>query len=202
MIVLGITGGVGSGKSRVLLLLQEKYKAYILEADKLAHQLMEPGETIYKKIVDCFGECILDDDKKIDRKKLGNIVFNDNEKLEKLNNLVHPSVKDKILSLIEEQRIMGTELFVIEAALLIETGYKEICDYMWYIFVSKDIRIERLIQSRGYTVEKCESIINNQMTDSFYFDNTDCTIINDKSFDFTSKQINEELNKILQNDII
>lgn len=204
MLILGITGGVGSGKSKVLYELQQKYNAYIVEADKLAHQLMLPGEVIYKNIVGAFGSEILLETSPypIDRQKLGNIVFNNKDKLELLNSITHPLVKENIIHQIETQKSHNTKLFVIEAALLIEDGYKDICDYIWYIWVDRENRIKRLMDSRGYTKEKCISIFNSQQEDAYYIDNSDSTINNSNSFETTSIQIKDLLNKLMNNDII
>lgn len=194
MIILGITGGVGSGKSRVLNELAISYNAYIIEADKLAHELMNKGMVIYNEIVKCFGEGIVDTSTgEIDRIKLGSIVFNDNEKLMQLNAISHPLVKQEILKQIDEKKNEGVELFVIEAALLIQDGYKEICDYIWYIYVGKEERRKRLMESRGYTSEKCDSIFESQENDEYYMTNSDCTINNENSYEMTSKQIKDLL---------
>lgn len=204
MVVLGITGGVGSGKSKVLYELENEYKAFVVEADRLAHKLMEPGEIIYNKIVDYFGEDILEEQvpHNIDRIKLGEIVFNDEEKRDLLNSISHPLVKKNIIELISYHKSLGTKLFVIEAALLIEDGYLEICDEIWYIWVDKEERINRLINSRGYTREKCFSIFNSQKDDSYYRSYTKYTIDNSKGFENTAKQLKDLLNNLLNNDII
>lgn len=204
MVVLGITGGVGSGKSKVLYELKEKYNAYVVEADKLAHQLMMPGEAIYNRIIEEFGNQIISETSPypIDRQKLGNIVFNNKEKLELLNSITHPLVKADILEQINFQKSVNTKLFVIEAALLIEDGYKDICDSIWYIWVDKDERIKRLISSRGYSKERCISIFNSQQEDAYYISNSDATIDNSNTFELTSKQLKDLLNKLLNNDII
>ncbi len=205
MKILGITGGVGSGKSKVLYELQENYNAFIIEADKLAHELMMPGETIYNKIIECFGREILSKEAPypIDRTILGNIVFNDKDKLELLNSISHPLVKQRILQLIDQHRKAGeTKLFVIEAALLIEDGYKAICDEIWYIWVDREERIRRLMDSRGYTREKCLSIFASQQEDEYYKKYANFTINNQNSFANTTKQLKDLLNKLLDNDII
>ncbi len=204
MIILGITGGVGSGKSKVLYELKEKYQAYVAECDKLAHQLMLPGNIIYNKIIDVFGKDVLETDPPycIDRKKLGDIVFNDKEKLEILNSISHPLVKKRVRELISEQKNINTKLFVIEAALLIEDGYSEICDEIWYIWVDKEERVKRLMDSRNYSKEKCLSIFENQKEDIFYETYSKATIDNSKSFDYTSKQLKDLLNNLYNNDII
>ena len=141
MLILGLTGGIGSGKTAVLNILAESYDAYIIEADHLAHLLMEPGQRIYKRIVETFGTDILDETMQIDRKRLGDIVFHDKEQLEILNSISHPLVKEAILEQIEEQRLAGRTLFVIEAALLIQDGYRQICDKMCYVYADLETRI-------------------------------------------------------------
>ena len=178
MKIIGITGGIGSGKSVVLNMLYDKYDAKIVEADKVAHMLQEPGQTVYNRIVECFGNVILSEDGSIDRIKLGKLVMNDEEKLEQLNHLVHPAVKEYILSDIEENRKTMTKLYVIEAALLIQGGYKEICDEMWYIKADIDTRIRRLIQSRGYSEDRALQVIKNQPDESFYIENSDIILDN------------------------
>lgn len=205
MKILGITGGVGSGKSRILYELKNEYNAYIIEADSLAHELMQPGKTIYNKIIEEFGRDILSDENPypIDRTKLGEIVFNDSESLKKLNGITHPLVKEEILNQISQKKSEGkTRLFVIEAALLLEDGYKEICDEIWYIWVSEEERIKRLAKQRGYSREKCISIFKSQKSDEYYKKYTNFTINNEKSYENSSKQLKARLNKFLENDII
>lgn len=180
MRIIGITGGIGSGKSVVLRLLGEEFGAYIVEADRLAHRLMEPGEIAYKRIIQEFGVDILDKNKNIDRVKLGSIVFNNEEKLNILNNIVHPAVKQTIIDMIEEQKKCNTKFFVIEAALLIQDGYKNICDEIWYIYCNKDLRISRLMEYRGYTRDRAESVIASQEPDEYFRTNSD-KIVNNES---------------------
>ena len=200
MKILGITGGVGSGKSRILYELKEDYGAYVIEADKLAHELMEPGRSIYNKIIEEFGKEILLNEPPyaIDREKLGGIVFNDGDKLGLLNSISHPLVKEDILRQIDEARDKGdVKLFVIEAALLIEDGYKDICDEIWYVWVDREERIRRLIAQRGYTREKCISIFDSQSPDEYYKKYADFTINNQKNYENSSKQLKLRLNKFL-----
>ena len=204
MIVLGITGGVGSGKSRILYDLQQK-GAYIIEADKLAHELMEPGLPIYNAVVEYFGRDVLEQEPPyyIDRNKLGDIVFADRDKLMLLNSISHPLVKEDIKRQIEEKRAEDkTRLFVIEAALLIQDGYKEICDEIWYVWVDEETRIKRLAAQRGYTREKCISMFKSQENDDYYKKYADFTINNQLDYENSSKQLNARLNKLLDSDII
>lgn len=190
MRIIGITGGIGTGKSTVLAILEKDYQAYIVETDKLAHKLMSPGEIAYNQIVEVYGTDILQDDKTIDRAKLGGIVFRDAEKLQQLNKIVHPAVKQYILKDIEEKRQEGNlSYYVIEAALLIEDGYKEICDEMWYIYAPQQLRVERLLEGRGGTEEKWLQVIQNQSSEAFYRNYCDVTIDNGESVDKTAETI-------------
>ena len=194
MKVIGITGGIGTGKSTILNILEKDYGAYIVETDKLAHQLMSPGEKAYQSIVETFGEDILCDDRTIDRGKLGAIVFNDKEQLSQLNQIVHPAVKQHILCDIESKNKQGNvEYYVVEAALLIEAGYKEICDEMWYIYASQDVRIRRLIDGRGGDENKWLQVIANQSSEEYYRSHCDVVVDNGNSIEKTLVMIKELL---------
>lgn len=196
MKIIGITGGIGTGKSTVLTLLKQEYSAYIVEADKLAHKLMLPGGTAYEQIVDTFGADILNAEGVIDRNRLGAIVFKNPDALGKLNEVVHPAVKKYILQDIELKKKEGSaQYYVIEAALLIEDGYKMICDELWYIYVEKEERIRRLLAARGGNREKWEQIIGNQSSENYYHTNCDYVIDNGKSFEHTANIVKELLSK-------
>ena len=207
MKIIGITGCIGSGKSCVLQYLAEKEGVYIIEADRLAEELMNKGKSIYTAIVKSFGDDILDEEGSIDRAKLAGIVFNDPESLKLLNSLTHPAVKKEILSRIDmaedgflkNDRREEIKLFIIEAALLIEDGYKEICNMMCYVFAERDVRIKRLIAGRGYTREICLAIMNNQKDDSFYLDNSDVVIDNSNDFSITERLIEDIYKKYFTN---
>lgn len=194
MKIIGITGGIGTGKSTVLNLLKQEYHAYIVEADKLAHELMLPGEAVYHRITDIFGTDILNIDGTIDRNRLGAIVFKDADSLRKLNEVVHPAVKQYILQDMETKKKEGNvEYYVIEAALLIEDGYKTICDELWYIYVEREERIKRLIAGRGGSREKWEYVIGNQSSDDYYRMNCDYVVDNGGSFEHTINIVKELL---------
>ena len=194
MKIIGITGGIGSGKSRVLKLLKEEYHAYVVEADVLAHKLMMKGNTAYINIVKAFGDSILDEDCQIDRAILGQIVFQDKEKLEQLNAIVHPEVKNYIIQDIRKQsKNHQVNLYIIEAALLIEDGYEEICDELWYIYADEELRIRRLLESRGGTRQKWLDIIGNQRCEDDYRNKCEHIVNNDEDFVKTAGIIKELL---------
>ncbi|MCD7885933.1 MAG: dephospho-CoA kinase [Lachnospiraceae bacterium] len=181
--ILGVTGGVGAGKSTVLSYLKNHYGAYLLEADRIGHQVQQPGEPCYERIVAAFGDEILKEDGTIDRGRLGTIVYADREKMTRLNQIVHPAVKERIRSEIDRISRENAEnpfvLFVIEAALLLEDHYDEICDEVWYIYADEQTREERLMQSRGYSREKVRQIFFNQMSEEEF--RRRCPVVIDNS---------------------
>lgn len=192
MVILGVTGGIGSGKTAVLQILKEKYGAYLLEADKLAHRLMEPGQSVYHAVVAAFGGGILNEDKTIDRGRLGDIVFHDRTKLALLNSLTHPLVKEAVLKEIQNEKEKHTRLFVIEAALLIQDGYQDVCTGMCYVYARQDVRVERLCRYRGFTPERAEAVIASQESEAFYKENSDFVVDNSGNL----KKTEEEIDKI------
>ena len=194
MKIIGITGGIGTGKSTILHLLENKYRAYIVEADSLAHTLMQPGMPVYDELVSCFGTGILAEDGSIDRGILGGLVFGDEAKLNRLNQIVHPAVKEHITRDIFDKRTKGViKLYVIEAALLIEDGYQAICDEIWYIYTEREERIRRLMMGRGGTREKWEAVIEKQSSEEFYMKNSSYIVKNDGDFQKTADIVNDLL---------
>lgn len=164
--VLGITGGVGAGKSTVLSYMEERYHARVIQLDQVAHLLMKPGEICYDEVVQNFGNDILNEDGTICRPRLAKKTFGCREQLERLNEIVHPRVKSWVKEEIIREREKGQVPFlVLEAALLLEDHYDQICDQIWFIYVEREKRIARLQASRGYMLEKTESILKNQKSD-------------------------------------
>lgn len=196
MQIIGITGGVGSGKSRVLGYMEQQHGAYICQADHVAWELQLPGEGCYEKIVQTFGREIVQEDGRIDRPKLGSIVFGDAEKLQVLNDIMHPAVKEEIRRRIQKQEETGTTLFVLEAALLIEESYGEICKELWYLHVDRQVRIKRLLASRPYTREKIEKMMASQLSEEAYVAESDRVIENSGTFEETCRQIEKALKEL------
>lgn len=194
MRVIGITGGVGSGKSSVLKLLKERFNAYILIADDIAKETMCRGNAGYEQVVEMFSEDILDKNKNIDRTKLATIVFHNENKRIVLNSIIHPLVKKIILNKINELKIAGTYDYVfVEAALLIEDHYDLICDELWYIYVPADMRRQRLKDSRGYSDEKIDSVFKSQLNEEAYKKACINVIDNSKDIEDTMSQIEKLL---------
>ncbi len=191
--IIGVTGGVGVGKSTVLDILKSDYKAYIILADEVARELMEPRNCAFDAVISAFGDEILcenSSDTCIDRIKLSKIVFNDPEKLKLLNSIIHPLVKEKILSIVNEIYSNDKDaLIILEAALLIETDYADLLDHLWYVFSNKETRINRLMENRGYSIARCEDIMNNQLSDEEFRANCDFVIDNSGSIESTKEQI-------------
>ena len=191
MKIIGITGGVGAGKSTILDYLSQKYDAYVIQADKIGHLVMEPGGLCYEHVIALFGRQIIKNDKTIDRKRVSDVVFEQPDFLSCLNGIIHPAVKRYILKSLEEQKKEGRKLCVVEAALFLEEHYQEFCDEVWYIHTDQEIRIERLMSSRGYTREKAENIIARQATEGFFREHADYIIQNNGDLDETWRQIEE-----------
>ena len=191
MKIIGITGGVGAGKSTVLDHLEKQYNACVLQADKIGHLVMEPGGICYGQAIALFGKQIIKNDKTIDRKMVSDVVFAHEEMRQKLDDIIHPAVKSYILDKIEEQKKAGYTLMIVEAALLLEDHYDAFCDKVWYIHTDQEIRIERLMSSRGYTREKAENIIARQATEGFFREHADYIIQNNGDLDETWRQIEE-----------
>ncbi len=189
MRLIGITGGVGAGKSEIIKYLGKHYKCRVYMADEVAHEVRKTGTDCYKKLVDLLGEDAVND-KKIMAAK----VFADSSLLERVNSIIHPAVKEYFLNAIKEAEKSGEyELFFIEAALLIEGGYKAILDEFWYIYADRNTRINRLMNARGYTRQKAENIMDSQLSDEEFRKNSDFIIDNSSSLENAFDQIRRRL---------
>ena len=188
---IGITGGVGAGKSAVLDYLNEDKRYMVLLADEVAHDLMEPGTKCYDRLKKEF----LEEDIYLpaggfDRNKLAQVIFSDDDKRKRLNEIVHPSVKEFVIETVEKAQKEGmVSIVFFEAALLIEEKYYEICDELWYIYTSEDNRRKRLKENRGYTDEKIDNIFDSQLKDEQFRQYCQVIIDNNGSIDDTRKQV-------------
>ena len=185
MKVLGITGGIGCGKSTIVDIINNHYHCFIINTDLIAADLMKQGHEAYDKIVEYFGLEILSDNGEINRRKLANRVFKSEMDLLKLNSFTHPLVREKVLDLIKlkkEESKENTDLvcdfIIIETALPYEARLKDYCDEVWYVTASLEIRRERLIESRHYSDEKINDIFNKQLSDEDYINYCTHVIVN------------------------
>lgn len=189
--VIGITGGVGCGKSTVINILQQEYGAKILIADDMGHLVMEKGHPAYDEICRRFGDDILNPDGAVNREALSEIVYRDGEKLAVLNSIIHPYVKEEIR---KKLFIWKDEpLVVLETAILFETGCDALCDEVWAVFTGREVRIARLISSRGYTRKKAEDIMAKQLGEEQLRERCDRIIQNDGEQELLEVQIRELL---------
>lgn len=196
MKVIGITGGIGSGKSLVADIMIRKYNGYFINTDRIAKEQMMPGGISYKGVVDYFGKEILKIDGTIDRNKLSKIVFTDKEKLLKLNSLTHTNVLSEVLKEINIKKAdKNVSYCLIETALMIESGYDTVCDEVWYVHCPADIRRQRLKQSRGYTDEKIDAIFASQRKEEEFFEKFNKVIYNDGGI----KDLDFQIEKLLKN---
>ena len=194
---IGITGGVGAGKSAVLDYLATKPGVRVMLADEIAHELMEPGTDCYEQIRQAFPEHdIYKEDGHFDRIKLAKVIFSDGNRRARMNGIVHPAVKAYVIAEAKRERQEGTlALLVLEAALLIEEHYDEICDELWYIYADEEVRKERLIEGRGYSEKKVREIMANQLSEDEFSSHCDFEIDNSGDFEETKKQLDHRMKK-------
>lgn len=198
MKVIGITGGVGAGKSEILAYLKEHCNCRIIMADRLAETLEEPGQMCYLRIVSLLGRDILQEDGRIDRQRMAAKIFADRKLLTAVNEIIHPAVKEYILQTIETERAAAKlDYLFIEAALLIEGGYDKIVDELWYIHTDVDVRRQRLKASRGYTDEKIDNILKGQLTEDVFYRYCHVVLENSGPLENLYKQIDEKLGEDL-----
>lgn len=163
MKVIGITGGIGAGKSTALKYLEEKYGALILETDEIAKEVMEPGGRCYEDLKKILPEEAFLPEGGLDREVLAGLMYKDKALTGKINSLVHPAVGGYLEEKVEKERQKKDRRYVIiESALYDGTGFALLCDEVWNIDVSSKERKRRLMESRGYSAEKVDSIFKSQ----------------------------------------
>lgn len=193
--VIGLTGGIASGKSTVSAKLKE-LGAAVIDADLLARDVVRKGEIAYNKIVQCFGADILLPGGDIDRKKLGDIVFSDKEKLELLNSITHPEIINRMKERIQELKAEGDKVIVVDAAILIEMGLHKYVDSVWVLSVDRETQLKRLAERDKYDYREAENRINSQFTDEVRKKYADVVIDNSKPIEEVEKRLEELWNNI------
>lgn len=190
MKVIGLTGGMGSGKSTVSQLLSE-LGANVLDADIVGHQCYQPGTEAWKDVVDAFGEEIVAPDGSIDRTRLGAIVFGDPEALIRLNQIMHPRMYDMMADQIEEYRLGGVEVVVLEAAILFEADWTPLVDEIWVTVASEPTVVQRVRERTDLPEEQIRSRIRSQLSNEERKGKADLVISNDGGLDELREKVEE-----------
>jgi dephospho-CoA kinase len=194
--IIGLTGGIASGKSTVSAKLKE-LGAAVIDVDILARGVVSKGEIAYNRIVQCFGGDILLPSGEINRKKLGSIVFSDSEKLALLNSITHPEIINRVKERISELKSTGRKVIVVDAAILIEMGLHKFVDSVWVVVVDKEVQIKRLIERDKFDYKNAENRINSQFTNEVRKRYADVIIDNNLPIEEVGKKIEEIWNKIV-----
>ncbi len=163
MKVIGLTGGIGSGKSTVSRFLAE-LGAVILDADKVGHEAFKPDTEIWRQVVAAFGSQILTPGGDIDREKLGEMVFGNPESLARLNQIMHPRMYEIVTAQLDDYRRQGIDVVVLEAPLLIEVGWASSVDEVWVTVASEATVLSRLEEQKGLSRQKALARIHSQLS--------------------------------------
>ena len=190
MRVIGLTGGIGSGKSTVSRFLQGM-GAVVLDADKVGHEAYQPNTETWREVVSAFGKQIVTSDGEIDRKKLGGIVFSNPELLTRLNQIMHPRMFDMMKDRIEEYRQRGVKIVVLEAAILLEAGWTPLVDEVWVTVASVSEVVNRAIERTGLPEEQIRARIRSQLSNEERKKHADVVISNDGSLDELKVKVEE-----------
>lgn len=195
MHIIGLTGGIGTGKSTVAEFLAEQ-GATIVNADLVGHEVYLPGRPAYHEIVDEFGKEVVADDGTIDRKKLGTIVFSDPKNLARLNAITHPRMKGMMREKLQEIARGGAEIAVLEAALLFEAKWDDLADEIWVTVTPPEIVAERVAARSNLTIEAVMERIRSQMTNEQRTERADVVIDTSGDMDSTREQAQEQWEKL------
>lgn len=192
--IIGITGGVGAGKSAVLSYIEENYNARVIYSDNVANDIKKKGYPAYDELLSLLGDGILDDAGEIDKKKMAAAIFGNEKLLSSVNNILHPAVNTFIINIIDNEREKKELDFVfVEAALLIENGYKNFVDELWYVYADEATRRKRLKESRHYSDDKIDKIFGSQLDDKTFRENADFVIDNSGTLEEATIQIDNKI---------
>lgn len=189
MKTIGVTGGIGSGKSTVSKILSDMGAA-VIDADAIYRSITEKGHEVYREIVNYFGDEILDNNGELDRKRLAAIVFQDEEELNTLNSITHKHIARIIIEKLNELK-NGEKNVVIDAAIPIEHGFLDVADQVWVVLADKENRIKRVMKRNGLTREQVLERMKAQPDDDYYCSIADVIILNDGSFEDLKTEVEE-----------
>lgn len=192
--ILGLTGGIASGKSTVSAYLK-KLNIPVIDADLIAREVMEPGESTLEEVVDAFGQEILTSEGRLNRKKLGKRVFGQPENLELLNKLVQRAIYKKITAKIEDYVSRGTPLLVLDIPLLFEAGYEKEVDEIMVVYATYENQLQRLMNRNQLTEAEADARIQSQFSLNLKKEKADCVIDNNGTVEQTIEQVDAWLSK-------
>ena len=185
---IGLTGGIASGKSTVVNQLRELGAATI-DADILGHQTYEPGTETFAQVVAAFGEDLVAEDGSIDRSKLGPKVFGHPDGMKRLTDIVWPGIRALAEAELSRLEAEGTEIAVLEAAVMIEAGWQDLVDEVWVVAVSRDTARERLMARNNLSAEEADKRIDSQITNDERLKHADVMISNDCSMEDAADRV-------------
>ena len=194
MKVIGITGPIGSGKSYVGDIFEE-YGFPRIDTDKVYHGLISKYTDTVKELESEFGKEIVRDDGSVDRKKLGDIVFSDKQKLLRLNEITHKYVHIETTRLIEHYRAKSARAVIVEVPLMFESGFDKMCDEIICVVADDDVRIERIVKRNGISEKNAKNRIKNQKDNNFYIEKSTIVVYNNGKEDIKA-QIESMINKM------
>jgi dephospho-CoA kinase len=186
--IIGLTGGIGTGKSTVARMLR-KSGAAVIDTDKLGHRVYQHGSEAWDDIIDAFGRGIIAADGQIDRAKLGNIVFENRAALKKLNAIVHPRILELVCKQLNKHTRQGTRVVVVEAPVLIEAGWKGLVDKIWVTTAPKKDVVARLQKRSGLSVEDIDRRIRSRSTTRTLLKHATVEIRNDGTLEHLREQV-------------
>lgn len=192
-VVIGLTGGIGSGKTTVGKMLAERLGYAIIDADKVGHSVYAPGTEGFTKVVEAFGSGIVAADGTIDRKALGRIVFSDRAALQRLNSIVWPLIARRLRELVQEMLAEGRRIVVIEAAVLIEAEWQGQVDEVWVVTASPETAIQRLMARNGLSEEDARKRLSSQLSNEERCKHATVVLENTGSLEELAKRIDAEL---------
>ncbi len=189
MLVIGLTGGIGTGKSTVSETLKQ-LGAVVLDADKVGHEAYLPHSETWKRLVDAFGQGILQSSGEIDRKKLGALVFSDPKHLATLNSIVHPRIVEMMLEKLEGLRKQSIQVAVVEAAILVEAGWTRIVDEVWVTVAPETVVVKRILgRNPNLTEAQVRERIRSQITSEERNKHAHVVIDTDCTFDEVREKV-------------
>ncbi|MDD4859739.1 MAG: dephospho-CoA kinase [Dehalococcoidales bacterium] len=182
MKIIGLTGGIGTGKSTVSQMLAD-LGAKIIDTDKLGHKALQPGGKAYQEVLNYFGKQVLASDATIDRRKLGEVVFARPEARKKLEDILHPLIFSMVKEQLEQYRKDGMAVTVVEVPLLVEAGWKPLVDEVWVTIAPKTVVLKRLKERAGMSETEAESRIRTQLSNEERLKHADVVIDTDCTLD-------------------